>query len=309
MLFSVLMAHYNNTAYLAQALDSVLQQTYSNWELILVDDASTENLDTALEPYHGDPRIKVFKNSFNRGCGYTKRQCAGLASGQLMGFLDPDDTLHPDALAIMVNAHMSKPQCSIIHSTHHICDEKLLAKRIADYPRALPPDIPYLLLNDGRVHAFATFKKSCYDRTEGISAGNLKAVDQDLYYKLEETGSIHFIDQPLYYYRIHRNSISNYGNEAKATLCHYEIIMEACRRRMKLKAEPQSVMKAYRVHLRKISIFYSFRKRKWLPFAWHLFLYPFNGGLKNLVSYFRKLPKQGMALVRRSFVDNYEIKA
>jgi glycosyltransferase involved in cell wall biosynthesis len=312
MLFSVLMANYNNSRYLDTAIKSILAQQHTDWELILVDDASTDGFEAAIAPFLYEARIKVFRNDRNYGCGYTKRRCAAEASGDLFAFLDPDDALAPDALRQMAAAHLAHPSCSLIHSTHFICDETLSVSRVASYPRPLPAGVPYLLLNDGRIHHFATFKKSCYDRTEGITSANKRAVDQDLYYKLEETGDILFVDRPLYYYRIHHHSISNSGSEPAAQLNHYAIIEEACIRRMRSPGQgpvyARPLIRKYRTKYYKTRLFHCFREKQWLPFIGNFFAFSLTGGMTNLFSYLGKLPVQGTALLKRSFVDNYEIK-
>ena len=90
-LFSVLIANYNNGKYLMDAIKSVYEQTYTHWEIILVDDASTDNSHELYKELEKDERIRIFYNDENHGCGYTKRRCAELANGELCGFLDPDD--------------------------------------------------------------------------------------------------------------------------------------------------------------------------------------------------------------------------
>lgn len=313
MLFSVLIAHYNNAQYLDNALQSVLNQTYTHWEIILVDDASNDNVTTLLQKYKTNTRIKIYHNAKNFGCGYTKNRCAALATGDILGFLDPDDALHPNALQIMVDAHINQPQCSLIHSTHYICNASLVVNRVAEYPKAIPKNTPYLMLSDGSIHHFATFKKSAYIKTEGLCKNNKKAVDQDLYYLLEEEGDIFFINQPLYYYRIHQGGISTTGNEAETTLWHYAIIEKACLRRIiKLKLNKQAnyriLIKLYTTRLCKIRIFNSYRKKTWLKFMYNLFLFPFVGGAQNLISYAKKLPKEGATLIKKSFVVDNQIK-
>lgn len=312
MVFSVLIANYNNSRFLAAALESVLAQTYSQWEVILVDDFSTDGFEKAIRPFEGDKRVRVFRNAKNHGCGYTKRKCVEFAQGEILGFLDADDALHPDALKIMVEEHLARPGCSMVHSTHYICDASMRVKRVADYPKALPPGVPYLLLGDGRIHAFASFKKKCYDQTDGINPANKKAVDQDLYYKLEETGDLFFVNTPLYYYRIHQGSISTMGKEWEAALWHYSIVENACLRRIRRlrmsDSAPKDWIKKYKTRYYKIRIFRTFRQRMWLQFAGSLMIFPFIGGFENLVSYFRKLPKGGFEMVKRSFVYDHEIK-
>jgi len=308
MLFSILIANYNNSAYLGTALESLQTQTCRDWEAIVVDDASTDDFEKIIGRWTLDKRIKIFRNQRNEGCGYTKRRCAELASGSLLAFLDPDDALSPGALKMMAEAHALHPECSLIHSTHYICDEALHVVRIAGYPKSLPVGTPYLLVGDGSIHHFASFKKTCYDRTEGISPVLKKAVDQDLYYKIEEVGEILYIDEPLYYYRIHAGSISNAGKERAATLWHYSIILEACRRRIGKVEHPASLRKAYRARYYKIRVFRSFRQRRYIDVIYSLMIFPFAGGWKNILSYAAKLPKEGLALVRRSLIDDYEIK-
>ncbi len=314
MRFSVLMAHYNNAKYLDAAIQSVLAQSFTDWEIVLVDDASTDHFEAVIGRYADNENIRIFRNQQNAGCAYTKWRCASEANGSIAAFLDPDDTLHPDALRIMVNAHQQHPAHSLIHSTHFVCNENLTILRVADYPKALPPDTPYLLVNDGSIHHFASFKTDCYKKTPGITPQRVisKAVDQDLYYLLEEEGSVLFINQPLYYYRIHSGSISNAGNEAITMQAHYAIVEEACLRRirkLKLTNTPDAKRwtKRYRTRYYKIRIFNSFRRKQWLHFASSLLVFPFVGGLTNIVSYLKKLPKEGTALIRKSLVANYDV--
>jgi glycosyltransferase involved in cell wall biosynthesis len=314
MLFSVLMANYNNSRYLNNALKSVLKQTYTNWEVILVDDGSTDEFETVIKPYLNDKRIKIFRLGLNRGCAYAKYFCAKKATGEVLAFLDVDDMLDPSALRIMVDAHIQHSNSSIIHSTHYICDQHLNVVRINASPRSLPSNTPYLLLADASIHHFATFKKSAYDKTTGIDPVKEKdkVGDQELYYLLEEQGSVNFVNQPLYYYRIHPGSISNWGNEAIATLQHYAVIEESCKRRIKkLKTSKESDavqwIKKYRTKYYKVRIMNSFRRKQWVRFFISLIIFPFAGGMENIVSYCRKLPKEGFALIRRTFFSSYQI--
>jgi glycosyltransferase involved in cell wall biosynthesis len=314
MLFSILIANYNNSKYLQQCIQSVFNQTYSNWEIILVDDKSTDEFEKIILKYIDNNKIKVFRNQKNMGCAYTKKRLAEKASGSILAYLDPDDFIANEALQIMIDAHIKKPLCSIIYSTQFICDEEMNILRINNLPKNLPPNTPYLLLGDGSIHAFASFKKKCYDKTAGLEPVRKKdkAIDQELYYILEEHGDVYFIDQPLYYYRIHTGSISNCGNEAAATNQNYNIIEESCLRRIqKLKIEKSMNykywIKRYKIRYHKIRILNSFRQRRWMPFFLSMAIFPFIGGLQNIISYLKKLPKEGFSLIKKSFVVSYKI--
>jgi glycosyltransferase involved in cell wall biosynthesis len=313
MLFSVLIANYNNSRFLGEALKSVYSQTYSDWEVVLVDDGSTDEFEEVIKAYSNDPKIQIFRNGVNKGCSYTKRKLAANAAGEILAFLDPDDSLHFDALRIMAEAHQKRPDCSIIHSTHYVCDEFLHPERVSQKPRALPEKTPYLFMSDGSIHAFATFKKASYNKTEGLTAlrKNDKAIDQELYYILEEVGNVFFISIPLYYYRIHKGSISNCGQESEAMKSHFTIIEETCRRRIKkLKLdktdEANYWIKKYRTRYYKVRILNSFRTRSWLKFTISLLIFPFIGGMENIITYFKKLPREGFSLIRESFAGSYK---
>lgn len=235
MLFSILIANYNNAQYLQEAIDSILVQTYHNWEVVLVDDKSTDNSFEIYRKYFGDSRFRFYFNDKNMGCGYTKRRCADLAKGELCGFLDPDDALMPSALETMVNAHTGHPECSLIYSTcYRYSGDRNAEMPIWDYIGPIPSDKDFLICRDTLVSHFVSFKKSSYDKTDGIDKSLAAAVDRDLYYRLEEQGQLLHIPIPLYYYRINNaRSISIGSKQAELKAYHNCIKSELnaiCRR-------------------------------------------------------------------------------
>ena len=230
-LFSVLIANYNNGKYLMEAIESVRQQTYPNWEIILVDDGSTDNSKDLYKDLHEDERIHIFFNNENKGCGYTKRRCVELAKGDYCGFLDPDDALTKDALQIMVASHMKNIGYSLINATYFKCDKQLNVLSVSTNECQIPNDQSFLTYKRG-ISQFATFKKDFYHRTAGISQLQLRAVDHDLYYKLEEVGEVLYVNRPLYYYRTNtRQNISLNENIHKAFWWHIIAEIAACKRR------------------------------------------------------------------------------
>ena len=234
-LFSVLIANYNNGKFFEDCWNSLLKQTYKNWEAIVVDDCSTDNsVEIIKNIVQNDPRVKIFTNEKNCGCGYTKKKCAELASGELMGFLDPDDTLYPNALSKMTSVFSENSRLVLAYSKHIRCDDKL--KRLEhqrEFKAVNTSDIYYFNLG-AHVTAFSAFKSSVYKNTEGIDAYLLRAVDQDLYLKMFEQGETLFVDEALYNYRIHENGISSdykSGNINKAEYWQWVVISNAARRR------------------------------------------------------------------------------
>ena len=228
-LFSVLIANYNNGRFLQEAIDSVLNQTYANWEIVLVDDKSTDNSFEIYEKYKDDKRFHLFFNAKNEGCGFTKRRCAEKANGEICGFLDPDDVLLPEALQKHVDAHMGGPQISVVYSRSYYCDS---TGKVTGKSRLLK-------LKDGETYfdyrwygamSLASYKKSFYDKTEGISPDIKAGVDQDLYFKIEEVGDICVLNDFTYkYYQRNENAVTQ--NTGRLWYWNMEVRRATCNRR------------------------------------------------------------------------------
>ena len=229
-LFSVLIANYNNGKYLQEAIDSVLAQTYTNWEVIIVDDESTDNSQQVYEKYVEDVRFHVFYNENNMGCGYTKRRCVELAHGEICGFLDPDDVLLPNALEVSVMALINNSKASLTMSRYYFCNEDL---KIINKSRLLKllPNESYLEHKDYNPEVFASFRKKNYMVSGGLNELFLAGVDQDLYFRLEEQGDIVVLDEFTYKYRLHNNSVSRGNNAYRAFYWNTIARYEACVRR------------------------------------------------------------------------------
>ena len=97
-LVSIIMPSYNTGKFIASSVESVLAQTYENWELIIVDDCSTDDTETVLKPYMTDKRIRFFKNELNSGGAVTRNRALREAKGKWIAFLDSDDLWTKDKL-------------------------------------------------------------------------------------------------------------------------------------------------------------------------------------------------------------------
>lgn len=97
-LISVIMPSYNTAYYIAETVQSVLAQTYQNWELIIVDDCSTDDTDEVIKPFLADGRIRYFKNEKNSGAAVSRNRALREAKGKWIAFLDSDDLWLPEKL-------------------------------------------------------------------------------------------------------------------------------------------------------------------------------------------------------------------
>lgn len=230
-LFSILIAQYNNGKFFEDCYKSIMAQTYQNWEAIIVDDCSTDNSLQQIKKLIGeDHRFKIFTNDQNKGCGFTKRKCVELASGEICAFLDPDDTISEIAVEEMVKTHIELPDTGLVYSNFIYCDDNLNQKEIHFQNAVVNFSSDFFNLK-GEISHFATFKKSFYEKTSGIDEFLIRAVDQDLYLKLYEVGKVFYINKNFYYYRIHDGGISTNENKRKAKYWHWVVIIAAARRR------------------------------------------------------------------------------
>lgn len=122
-LVSILMPAYNAQTYLREAIDSVIAQTYPHWELIVVNDGSTDATAAMIDGYE-DPRIRVFHKS-NGGIGSARNLALEHARGRFMCGLDADDVFPPNSLASRLKVFNDHPDADIVDGTVLFLDKEL----------------------------------------------------------------------------------------------------------------------------------------------------------------------------------------
>lgn len=131
-LVSVIMPCYNMASYVSDSIRSVIAQTYLHWELLIVDDASTDKTVDIIESYaQTDSRIRFAIKKQNSGIADTRNQCIQMAQGQFLAFLDADDIWHPEKLEKQLKFMIEK-NVGFTYSTYDWIDEdgKILNKFI-----------------------------------------------------------------------------------------------------------------------------------------------------------------------------------
>ncbi len=106
-LVSIITPSYNTALYVADTIRSVLAQTYTNWEMLIVDDGSTDNTEEIVKPFLDDERIKFYKNPNHDGAAEARNYALRMAKGKWIAFLDSDDVWYPQKLEKQV-AFMEK---------------------------------------------------------------------------------------------------------------------------------------------------------------------------------------------------------
>ncbi|MCD4761340.1 glycosyltransferase [bacterium] len=196
---SVLMANYNKAPFISGAILSVMGQTINDFELIIMDDGSSDGSIVKIKKFLGDSRIQLFSNKKNQGKTETLKELIKKARGEIIGILDSDDSLEPNALDEVVRAHKKYPDCGYIYTQCNYCDRNLKPVHLG-FSARIPEGKTNLHVNT--IVAMRTYKKSVYFQTDGYDKEILYAEDIDLSFKMEEVTKLLFINKPLYNYRI-----------------------------------------------------------------------------------------------------------
>jgi glycosyltransferase involved in cell wall biosynthesis len=184
---------------LKEAIESVLAQAYENWELVLIDDGSSDaDLLRAL-PFlpARDRRIILKSLGKQEGISAASNQGLALARGEWVAFLDHDDVIEPDALFQIVNLLQSHPDADLIYS-----DEDKLAEDGFEAPLFKPDWSPDFFLSYNYVGHLTALRRDLIQKAGGFRSEFDSAQDYDLFFRvIEQTGRIHHIPRVLYHWR------------------------------------------------------------------------------------------------------------
>lgn len=205
---SVIMGIYNCEDTLSEAIECILAQTYTNWELILCDDGSQDNtFDIANEYKEKYPdKIILIKNEINSGLNYTLNHCLKYASGEFIARMDGDDVCSPDRFEKELRLLSENPEISIVSTDMEFFDEKGVWGRTNVKERPLANDF---IKETQFCHAACLVKKEAYDAVDGYSVSDklLRVEDYHLWIKMYEKGYKGMnIREPLYRMRDDRSA-------------------------------------------------------------------------------------------------------
>ena len=122
-LISIITPSYNSASYIGKTIESIQAQTYTNWELLITDDCSSDDSRVVIQSYaNKDPRIKLIVLEKNSGAGVARNKSIAAAKGRYIAFCDSDDRWYPDKLEKQL-AYMNAKDCAMSHTSYMTCDE------------------------------------------------------------------------------------------------------------------------------------------------------------------------------------------
>ena len=222
-LVSIVMPSYNTAEYIAESIDSVLNQSYTNWELIIVDDASTDNTDFVVEPYLKDKRIKYFKNEQNSGAAVSRNRALAIAKGKWVAFLDSDDLWDRYKLEKQIE-FMVKNDCHFSYTNYQEIDSegKRLNVRITG-PKKISKSGMYNYCWPGCLTVMYDAEFLGHLQIADIKKNN----DYAMWLKLCKRTNCYLLDEYLALYRRGRTGSISTHSYWELILWHYKLWHEA----------------------------------------------------------------------------------
>jgi glycosyltransferase involved in cell wall biosynthesis len=216
-LLSVTVLNYNYGHYLDQCLSSVLSQTLTDFELILINDCSTDDSLAVIEPYLADPRVRLVNHDVN--CGYVAslREGCTLSRGRYLTVVSADDyALDKDAFAHLCRVLDADPAIGFCYSAWqevddegHVRHERRGAEQ--GYVHAGVVEVRRLLKSSPILHSGTAIRREAYDAVGGYDAACRYSVDTNMWLALCAVGKVAYIPDFLFAYRAHQSNMSQSG--------------------------------------------------------------------------------------------------
>jgi hypothetical protein len=206
-LISIVIPAYNAEAFIAEAIDSVLAQDYLSYEIIVVDDGSTDNTPGILETYQN--HLRVIRQP-NAGLGPARNAGITAARGELIAFLDADDRWLPEKLSKQYECLTHHPKAGLVHSDllEWRPQESTQTHRELGRGEFQGSCLQRLIHNNRVLPSTVLVKKECLDRVGNFDPKPSGVEDWDLWLRIARQYDFAFVAEPLVLYRMHDANMS-----------------------------------------------------------------------------------------------------
>jgi len=207
---SVLMTAYNAEKYIGLAIESILDQTYKNFEFVIVEDCSTDKTWDIIQKYaKKDKRIITVKNDVNLNAGGSSNKGLKLCKGKYIVRMDADDWSYPDRIEKQVKYMETHNDIVCSGGTLINCDEHLQPYGVRKYALEHEDIIKQILQFNPVPHPASIWRKDILDKTHGYPPKLGMSEDYALTLEISQYGNLGNIEDELIRYRIHKKSASN----------------------------------------------------------------------------------------------------
>jgi len=206
---SVLMPVYNGERYLREAVESILDQTFTDFEFVIVDDGSTDNTWQILQSYAAnEPRIVLVRNETNVGVARSLNKGLELARGEYVARMDADDVSLPGRLTAQVAFLDEHPEVGVLGCAVQVIDGCGNPSRIRRFPAEHGVIKWCLCFDDPIAHPTVMMRREVVGRVGGYSTDLLTAEDYDLWRRLNQVTRLSNLPEMLLYLRRHEACVT-----------------------------------------------------------------------------------------------------
>lgn len=230
---TVYITAHNCEAYIDQAIQSVLSQIYQDFELIIINDRSSDGTAIRIDAYEHEPRIRIIHHTKNKGLIASAKEALRHAKGEYIMRLDGDDWLDEHALLIMASVLDRHPEVGLVYPDYFITDER---GRVLQHIRQKKIGTEVKLLDLPAHGACTMVRRRCYKGIGGYSRGIHCQDGYDLWIKFIQKYTPYNINLPLFYYRQHGTNLTK---NTKRILSTRKLIKEKFFRRYLKKRAPR----------------------------------------------------------------------
>ena len=225
---SVIIPAYNAERYIREAIDSVLNQTFKDFEIIVIDDGSTDNTSKILESYGNKIR---WKSQENKGQASAQNEGIKIAKGDYLAYLDADDIYFPKILETQVKYLDKHSDAGLVYSDYYQIDDKKILK----IAKSQPFDYLLLLQNNYICKSTVMHRRECLVCANLFDESINGRDDWDMWVRISEKFKAGYINKPLVKYRVHEDSWTHSlpNEQDNLRYCHIKIIKKTYKRRGK----------------------------------------------------------------------------
>lgn len=213
-LLSVTVLNYNYGHYLPICLDSILKQTFKDFELILINDTSTDNSLEIIKPYLNDPRVRLVDHVENKGFMRSLIEGADLSRGPYITVVSADDwILDPTAFEKQIAVLQQDAEISFVftdygcYTSNDTCTY-IMHPAPESYVKPGIEAFQEIIISRAPLHSGTIIRKTAYKKIGGYDPNTLYAVDTKMWAGLCLVGKVAYINEILYAYRIHNQNMS-----------------------------------------------------------------------------------------------------
>lgn len=207
---SIALCCYNSERYLEETLQSIFAQTYHDWELVIVNDGSTDSTEQIIQRHMAEGRHIVYSTQPNCGLGAARNKAIELSQGEFIALIDHDDVWDPEKLEQQLKLFAKRPEVGVVYSAVHV----LVPGARTGAPAPFRPPmyrgnvfVPLVLCNFV-ASSTLMIRRACLEKVGWFNPSLCLTEEYELLLRLAEHYEFDYVDKPLVTYRLHEGNAS-----------------------------------------------------------------------------------------------------